>query len=261
MDKNLIKWYEGDLGTTSSLGGFIFCLLFDLVGANLASKDGFKDENLHRLLVAILTNLAQFLQKTDNRSLSERFWAIFNGLFSDIYCKEARSIDSEASKCFIDVLIVLTNILINNPQGHPILISNLLTDKQRITSFLRGYLDYIDSTTNSQLSAHLNEAELEFTAILVGILRFIQKLSKHLEDDFISNNNSNISDITLISSALATFPIPTFRRDSRGEVNRLGSKMKIVLPISRIDWSNFVEQQIWLIIYSTLPWNNFVEKD
>ena len=42
LDLKMIKWYEGDIGTTSNLGGFIFCLLFDLIGANLAFKDGFK---------------------------------------------------------------------------------------------------------------------------------------------------------------------------------------------------------------------------
>lgn len=255
MDRNLVKWYEGDLGTTSSLGGFIFCLLFDLIGANLAANDGFKDENLHRLLTATCMNLAQYLQRTDNRSLSDRIWAIFNGLFNQIYCKEASSIDSEASQCLIDILIILTNVLINNPQGHSILISNLLTDKQRLTLFLRGYLDHIDSTTNSQLSAHLNEAELEFTAILVGILRFIQKLSKHLEE--FASTSVNV-EILSIPTALATFPVPTFRRDSRGEVNRLGSRSKIVQPVNHEIWSNFIDQQVWLIIYSTLPWNNFL---
>ena len=247
LDKSLIKWYEGDLGTTSSLGGFIFCILFDLIGANLASKDGLKDENLHVLLTACLSNMSQILNRTDNRSLSDRFWAIFNGLFQQAY--ESLSIDSDASKCFIDCLILLSNILINNPQGNPILISHLIADKQRITSFLREYLNFFDSKTNLQISAHLNESELEFITILIGILKVIEKLSRHLEE--YSNNDSSLV------VALATFPVPTFRRDSRGEVSRLGSKIKILT--NQLDWSNFIDQQIWSIIYSSIQWINFVE--
>lgn len=254
LDRNLVRWYEGDLGTTGSLGGFIFCLLLDLFGANLASSDGFRDQALHQLLTAILANFAQFCVKVDNKSLSDRFWALLNGLFPQIY--EAESIDSEASKCAVDVLIILTNIIINNPQGNALIISNCIVDQSRITLFLRSYLDFIDSSTNSQLTAHINEEELEYTAILVGILKCLNKLAKRLED---INLDSSLQSIAAVQSSLATFPIPTFRRDSRGEVHRLGSKMKAVQPVDLDAWTLLIEQPVWSTVYSTIPWNNFVE--
>lgn len=254
LDRNLIRWYEGDLGTTCSLGGFMFCLLLDLLGANLASCDGFRDQNLHRLLVAILSNFAQFCVKVDNKSVSDRFWALLNGLFPQIY--EAKSIDSEASKCTVDVLIILTNIIINNPQGNALIISNCIVDRSRITLFLKSYLDSIDSSTNSQLAAHINEEELEYTAILVGTLKFFEKLAKRLEE---INLDSSLQSVAAVQSSLATFPVPTFRRDSRGEVHRLGSKMKTVQPVDLEMWARFIEQPVWSTIYSTIPWNNFVE--
>ena len=247
MNRNLIRWYDGDLGTCSSLGGFIFCLLLDLLGANLAASDGFKDQILHEILTSILINFAQFYAIAANFALCDRFWALFNGLFPQIYA--ASSIDSDPSKCLVEVLVIFFNVIINNPQKNPLLIVQFLTDKNRFIIFLRSYIDYIDSSTNSQLSAHLNETELEFTAILVGILKFIQRLSKHLES----------VDVYEIPSALATFPVPTFRRDSRGEVQRLGTRMKLSRPIEHDKWSKFIEHQIWLIIYSSIPWNNYVE--
>lgn len=249
MNRNLIRWYEGDLGTCNTLGGFIFCLLLDLLGANLAATDGFKDQFLHEILTAILINFAQFCMVNANSVLCDRFWALFNGLFPQIYDALAVSIDSDPSKCLVDVLVIFFNIIINNPQRSPLLIGQFLTDKYRFVIFLRSYLDHIDSLTNSRLSAHLNESELEFTAIIVGILKFIQKLSKHLES----------VDVYEIPSALATFPVPTFRRDSRGEVQRLGTRMKLQRPIDHGKWSKFVDHQIWLIIYSSIPWNNYVE--
>lgn len=247
MDKNLIRWYEGDLGSTSSLGGFIFCLLFDLFGANLAPSDGLKDEHFHQILKSILANLAQYAVKLDNRCLADRFWSLFNSLLPQVY--KQPSIDSDVSKCSVDVLIIFSNLILNNPQGNAFLIGQFITDKTRITLFLRSYLDHIDSSTNSQLTAHLNESDLEFTAILVGILKFFGKLLKHIESD-----ENGVFDI---QSSLATFPMPTFRRDSRGEVSRLGSRMKIYL--NQEDWIKFIEKQIWSTIYSTIPWNNFVE--
>lgn len=215
----------------------------------MAASDGFKDEILHEILVAILINFAQFysVNSVSNSALCDRFWALFNGLFPQIYA--ANSIDSEASKCLVDVLVIFFNILINNPQKNPLLAGQFLSDKDRFIAFLRSYLDHIDSSTNSQLSAHLNESELEFTAILVGILKFIHKLSKHLDS----------VDVYEIPSALATFPVPTFRRDSRGEVHRLGTRMKLVRPIEHEKWSKFIDQQVWLIIYSSIAWNNYVE--
>ena len=241
------------MGTTSSLGGFIFCLLFDLFGANLAPSDGLKDEHFHNVLKSILANLAQFAIKVDNRCLADRFWSLFNALLPQIYHQQQESIDSEVSKCLVDVLIIFSNLILNNPQGNSFLITQFITDKTRITLFLRAYLDHIDSSTNSQLAAHLNESDLEFTAILVGILKFFGKLLNHIEIDEISGNSSVVG----IQSSLATFPMPTFRRDSRGEVNRMGSRMKIYL--NQEDWIKFIEQQVWSIIYSTIPWNNFVE--
>lgn len=237
------------MGNCNSLGVFIFCLLLDVLGANLAASDGFKDQILHENLVSVLINFAQFYSVTSasNSALCDRFWALFNGLFPQIYA--ATSIDSEASKCLVDVLVIFFNILINNPQKNPLLAGQFLSDKDRFIAFLRSYLNHIDSSTNSQLSAHLNESELEFTAILVGILKFINKLSKHLES----------VDVYEIPSALATFPVPTFRRDSRGEVQRLGTRMKLVKPIEHEKWSKFIDQQVWLIIYSSIPWNNYVE--
>lgn len=237
------------MGTTSSLGGFIFCILFDLFGANLAPSDGLKDEHFHNILKSILANLAQFVVKVDNRCLADRFWSLFNALLPQIYHQQQESIDSEVSKCLVDVLIIFSNIILNNPQGNSFLIAHFLTDKTRITLFLRAYLDHIDSLTNSQLEAHLNESDLEFTAILVGILKFFGKLLKHIEIVEIS--------VVGIQSSLATFPMPTFRRDSRGEVSRLGSRMKIYL--NQEDWIKFIEQQVWSIIYSTIPWAHFVE--
>lgn len=248
----MIRWYEGDLGTTCSLGGFIFCLLFDLFGANLAPCDGFKDEHFHNILKSILSNLAQYATKVDNKCLADRFWSLFNSLFPQIYDQlQQESIDSDVSKCLVDILIIFSNLIINNPQGNSYLISQFIEDKIRIISFLRSYLDFIDASTNSQLSAHLNETELEFTTILIGILRFFEKLLKHIEND------ETLNSFLGIQSSLATFPITTFRRDSRGEVNRLGSRMKITLNNEK--WIQFIDQQIWLIIYSNIPWNNFVE--
>jgi hypothetical protein len=248
LDRNFVRWYERDLGTTSSLGGFIFCILFDLFGANLAPSDGLKDEHFHNILKSILANLAQYAIKLDNRCLVDRFWSLFNSLLPQIY-KEA-SIDSHVSKCLVDVLIIFSNLILNNPQGNSFLIAQFTSDKTRIISFLRAYLDHIDSSTNSQLAAHLNESELEFTAILVGILKFFSKLLKHIE-------TGEYGVVFDIQSSLATFPMPTFRRDSRGEVSRLGSRMKIYL--NQEDWIKFIEQQVWSIIYSTISWNNFVE--
>lgn len=242
------------MGTTGSLGGFIFCLLLDLLGANLAANDGFRDQYLHQLLTSILANFGQFCLKVDNKSLVDRFWALFNGLFPQIY--DAESIDSEASKCAVDILIILTNIIINNPQGNPLIISQCIGDKSRINVFLRSYLDYIDSSTNSQLSAHINEEELEKTAILVGILKLLEKLAKHLDDSLLDNSMQSLS---AVQGALATFPVPTFRRDSRGEVHRLGSRMKSCQPVDFVAWASFIEQPVWSTIYSTIPWNNFVE--
>lgn len=239
------------MGTCNSLGGFVFCLLLDVLGANLAASDGFKDQNLHQILVAILINFAQFysVNSMSNSTLCDRFWALFNGLFPQIYSAKTDSIDSDASKCLVDVLVIFFNILINNPQKNPLLVGQFLSDKDRFITFLKSYLDHIDSSTNSQLSAHLNEQELEFTAILVGILKFIHKLSKHLDS----------VDVYEIPTALATFPVPTFRNDSRGEVQRLGTRMKLVRPIEHEKWSKFIDQQVWLIIYSSIPWNNYVE--
>lgn len=235
------------MGTCTSMGGFMFCLLLDLLGANLASSDGFKDQFIHEILTSILINFAQFYSITANSSLCDRFWALFNGLFRQIY--NETSIDSDASRCLVDILVIFFNIIINNPQKNPLLIGQFLSDKERFIIFLRSFLDHIDSSTNSQLSAHLNESELEFTAILVGILKFIQKLSKHL----------NLVDVYEIPSQLATFPIPTFRRDSRGEVQRLGTRLKLSRPIDHEKWSKLVDHQIWIIIYSSISWNNYVE--
>lgn len=214
----------------------------------MASSDGFKDEHFHTILKSILSNLAQFALRIDGRCLGERFWSLFNSLLPQIYHQKQNSIDSDESKCLVDVLIIFSNLIINNPRGNSYLINQFITDKVRIISFLRSYLNHIDSLTNSQLSAHLNETELEFTAILVGILKFFEKLLKHIEIDETSLD---------IQSSLATFPIPTFRRDSRGEVNRLGSRMKISWNCEL--WIKFIDQQVWSIIYSTIPWNSFVE--
>lgn len=233
------KWYEGDFGTSSSLGAFIFCLIFDLFGANLAPSDGLKDEHLHSLLKSILSNFSQYVTRIDSKCLADRFWALFNVLFP------TSDSDENVSKCLVDVLIIFSNLIINNPQGNSFLISQFLLDKSRITAFLRSYLDQIDSLTNSQLSAHLNESELEFTTILVGILKFFDKLSTHVQEQD-------------IQGSLATFPMPTFRRDSRGEVHRLGSRMKLIIS-GHSNWINFIHQHVWSIIYTTIPWNDFVE--
>lgn len=249
-----LKWYEGDLSHfgSLSLGSFVFCLIFDLFGANLAATDGFKDEYLHKMFSAILANFSQFARKLDNKSVADRFWALFNALLPQIYAQA--SIDSNPSECLVDVLVILGNLVMNNPQGCPLLINHCVLDKSRLSGFLRAYLDEFDLRTNSQLAAHINEEELEKTAVLVGILKFIDKIALHLE-----NNVSEARDLQALQMALATFPVPTFRRDSRGEVNRLGSRFKIVQPISHQEWSQFVDQQTWLIIYSSIPWNNFVE--
>lgn len=265
MDKNLIKWYEGDgaggvgtLGSTNSLGGFMFCLLLDLLGANLASCDGFRDKKFHQILVGILANFAQFCVKVDNKSLSDRFWALLNGLFQQIY-NESDSIHSDASKCTVDILIIITNIIINNPQENALIICNCVSDKSRITSFLKSYLDFIDSSTNSKLSAHINEEELEYTTILVGILKLFEKFAKRLEE---INLDGSVQSLAAVQSSLATLSIPTFKRDNRGEVHRLGCKMKSSqISCQEEEWSKFIEQPVWSIVYSTIPWTNFVEFD
>ena len=187
----------------------------------------------------------------DNRCLIERYFAIFNGIFPLIY--EAESIDSDYSKCLVDIIVIVSNLILNCPQGNSLLISNIMSDSSRIIGFLKSYLNYIDSYTNSQISAHLNENDLEFTAVLVGILKFFDKLFKHLE-----MRPDLLEALKGIDQIMATFPMPTFRRDSHGEIQRLGSKIKLYRPVEFAAWSRFIEKTSWSIIYSSIPWNNFV---
>lgn len=197
-------------------------------------------------------NMSQYCKScVDNRCLIERVFAIFNGIFPLIY--DSESIDSDYSKCLVDVIVIVSNLILNCPQGNSVLISNILSDSSRIIGFLNSYLDFIDSNTNSQCAAHLNEDDLEFTAILVGILRFFRRLFRHLE-----MRPDLLDTLKGIDQMMATFPIPTFRRDGHGEIQRLGSKIKQKRPISFSDWSRFVEKTSWSIIYSSIPWNNFV---
>lgn len=198
--------------------------------------------------------MAQYAKFIDNKLLSERFFALLHLLFrQQLPDTNAALMNDSVNRCIVDVLSVITNILINSPKTNSFLISQLISDAPRLLPFLRNYLHWIDSKTNSKLSAHLREDELEFTAVIVGILKFLEKLQRYLEQRPFNGS------LQVLESILETFPVPTIKRDSRGEAQRLGLRIKLDGPINFKDWSKFCSIQGWPIIYSTISWNNFVD--
>lgn len=211
-----------------------------------------QDQVLHQLLISCLCNLAQYAKGIDNKSLTNRFFAIFNGLFPIVY--NSNSIDSESSRCLVDILVVLSNLIINLPNENLILVCTIFSDSLRLIGFLKSFLNHVDFSTNSQISAHLNEKELEFTTLLVGILRFFEKLVKHFEEFRLIDESVNGMKI-----ALDNFPVQTFRRDSRGDSLRFGTRTRLKVPIDPVTWSEFIGKQGWPIIYGSIPWNRFLD--
>lgn len=211
---------------------------------------------MHHLLISCLYNLSQYAKGIDNKSLSDRFFAIFNGLFPIVY--NSNSIDSEISRVLIEILVILSNLIINSPNENLILVCNFFSDYPRLIGFLKTFLSHIDLTTNSQISAHLNEIELEFTTLLVGILRFFEKLVKHLEESTQIHEFSYPSTFH-IKIALDNFPVQTFRRDSRGDTLRFGTRTRLQQPINPVTWSEFIGKHGWPIIYSSIQWNRFLD--
>lgn len=56
LDRTLTnKWYAGETGAVISLGAFLFSLFLDLMGANLAAKDGFKVPVVVRFLCSLIS--------------------------------------------------------------------------------------------------------------------------------------------------------------------------------------------------------------
>ena len=200
--------------------------------------------------------MSQYAKGIDNKSLSDRFFAIFNGLFPIVYT--SNSIDSEMSRVLIEILVILSNLIINSPNENLILVCNFFSDSPRLMGFLKNFLNHIDSTTNSKISAHLNETELEFTTLLVGILRFFEKIVKHLEESKQIDEFSSPSSFH-IKIALDNFPVQTFRRDSRGDTLRFGTRTRLQQPINPVTWSEFIGKHGWPIIYSSIPWNRFLD--
>ena len=164
----------------------------------------------------------------------------FNGLFPQIYDASAVSIDSDPSKCLVDVLVIFFNIIINNPQRSPLLIGQFLTDKDRFVIFLRSYLDHIDSLTNSRLSAHLNESELEFTAIIVGILNLFRNYQAFRIRRCLWNSFS----FGHISSS--DFPTGQSRRSSKARNADEAAKANRSWEMVKICWSSNLVNNLFI---------------
>ncbi len=177
--------------------------------------------------------------------LAARFFALFNGLLPE--CKLSSS--CKATRCALDALCVLCNATINAPQTNASLLLLLTEDSSRILHFLRSLLTAIDAQHSTRLSAHLSEEDLEFTALIVGLLRFLDRVQTHLQT----------FKPPLTPYCLQSFPIPQKRRDSRGEVLLLGVRSR--LQPSSVDasaWSQFAALHAWSLVYSLISWQQYV---
>ena len=203
---------------------------------------------MHQILTAFLMNLSQYAKQIDGRCVGDRFFSLFNGLLGE--CQAVP--ECKATHCTIDAFCVIVNVIINVPQNNHILIGQVLQDSSRIMCFLRGVLDVIDEHHSTQLSAHLSEEDLEFTALLVGILRFLEKLQSFLA----------LTKAPATKESLSTFPVPTIRRDARGEAWLMGVRARLIADsFSPQKWSQYANIHAWTLIYSLISWQEYVQSD
>lgn len=196
----------------------------------------------------MLMNLSQYARQIDGRCIGDRFFSLFNGLAGEC----SNEPDCKATHCATDALSVVVNVIINAPQSNHILIAQVLQDSSRIMGFLREVLDSIDELHSAQLSAHLSEDDLEFTALLVGILRFLEKLQAFLA----------IKKGPITKESLSAFPVPTIRRDARGEAWLMGVRARLIADsFNPQKWSQYANTHAWTLIYSQISWQEYVQSD
>jgi hypothetical protein len=200
---------------------------------------------LHDCLKALLFNFSQYCKNIDDRLLAARFFSLFNGLLPE--CKFTP--DCKATRCALDALCILCNAAINAPQGNASLLLLLAEDSSRILEFLQSLLTTIDTQHSAQLSAHLSEEDLEFTALIVGMLRFLRRVQTHLQG----------FEGPLNVTCLQSFPQSTKRRDSRGEVLLLGIRSRLQpSSFNASTWSQFASLHSWTLVYSLITWQQYV---
>lgn len=204
---------------------------------------------MHSCLVALLFNLSQYCKRIDEELLAARFFSLFNGLLPE--CQF--SPDCEATHCTLDALCVLVNAAINSPRTNALLLLLLFDDSSRILRFLQSLLATIDARHSAQLSAHLSEEDLEFTALIVGVLRFLERVQAHLL------SSRGPVDVTCLQSS---FPLPTKRRDSRGEPLLLGIRSRLQSSsVNPHAWSQFASAHAWTLVYSMITWQKYIASD
>lgn len=205
------------------------------------------------LLVGVLSNLSQYMRNAD-RFVSERLFAIMNALHPvvrhDPKCPATRSL--------VDVIAIVTNVVANGPKDNALLVHHVSLDAERLFAFLRRLVETIDGTTNAQLAAHITEEDLEFTALVVGVLRCLEKLVRYLEQHGWRREGGTTVSLGALESLLETFPVPSIRRDSRGEPFRVGLRVRHD-GSDRRRWSAFAGPQGWSIVYSSIPWGRLLE--
>jgi hypothetical protein len=250
VDRALFKWYTGPLNQQGSLGNFLFGILLECKMALASTEFGRLRDDLLAIYTSIVSNMSQYIREAD-RSLADL-------LTSSLQSALLRSDPQEQAHLFVELISLLTNALMNAPRDNCLLLLQLLlNDRYLFRTYmgsLTGILEAIDAQTNRQTTTRLDESRLVFASVVIGNLRFLQRL-----DTFLTREAWDpLNGLPQLCELIQTFPMPAMKRDASNEPWLRGTRARAD-PIPKDEWAKYIAEPVgWSLIYSAIPWKQFV---